>query len=380
MKYIKIGIRYNLITIMMLVISTGLRKIVQILMDKIIGIISSCVFTLTMFLGMLVFGLVVHFYFKFTIYDDGKKDRDPDSESSRIELIYHKTSFVSGSRVQIYFLIFAGTFFDFQSFLSATYFLPKFPVNPVSLDTRTRAIIIICSVILWKYNLNYKIERHHILSVIIISVCFVLVLLSDFIFLDYVKDNKIVDYIKYLLSTLYSQILLAFHYSLHKYLMDINHIDPINLVYVEGFLGALETTLLIFIKGEGPELAKMSEINYFPLMIIFLILYFIFSGGRNIYVFRTIQLYSPATVALSDSLLDPLYLIYFYINSKEENVTHFVLNLIFSIIIVFCSCVYNELIVLSFWKLDYYTHLKISHRASEIGEKFEMNIVQDIVS
>ena len=73
---------------------------------------------------------------------------------------------------------------------------------------------------------------------------------------------------------------------------------------------------------------------------------------------------------LTDSFLDPLFIIYYFIFQKDfrnlddnKNIYYFVINLILSIIIVFCGCIYNELFILLFCNLGYETYFQISKRA-----------------
>ena len=85
------------------------------------------------------------------------------------------------------------------------------------------------------------------------------------------------------------------------------------------------------------------------------------------------------TRALADSILDPFLIIYYYffdddfkVNGKR-NITYFIINLATSIIMVFCSCVYNELIILFCCKLEYDTHHEVSIRAKDIEKAYELS-------
>ena len=106
-------------------------------------------------------------------------------------------------------------------------------------------------------------------------------------------------------------------------------------------------------------------------IIICLILYFIFSGGRSIYRLMTNKIYSPIARTLIDCFFVPFLIIFYYIIEKdfrigqkgEQSFVFFIHNLILSIIVVFCSCVYNELFILYCCNLEYNTFYEIIKRA-----------------
>ena len=108
-------------------------------------------------------------------------------------------------------------------------------------------------------------------------------------------------------------------------------------------------------------------------------MYFLLSGARNSYRVATNKLYSPMTRTLADSILDPLLIIYYFFADddfkvdKKKNIYYFITNLATSIIMVFCSCVYNELIVLFCCKLEYDTHHEVSIRAKDIENKYVLS-------
>ena len=72
-----------------------------------------------------------------------------------------------------------------------------------------------------------------------------------------------------------------------------------------------------------------------------------------------------------DCFFVPLLIILYYFIDKdfiigikgEQSFGFFILNLILSIIVVFCSCVYNELFILYCCNLEYNTFYEISKRA-----------------
>ena len=120
--------------------------------------------------------------------------------------------------------------------------------------------------------------------------------------------------------------------------------------------------------------------NKFIILIILLIVYFILSAVRNIYRVIVVNIYSPMSRTLIESLLDPIYIFYYYfdkdghdfeINNKKSPY-YFTAIFILSIIVFFFSFVYNELIILYCLNLDHDTHFEISNRASTIEKILEL--------
>ncbi len=99
----------------------------------------------------------------------------------------------------------------------------------------------------------------------------------------------------------------------------------------------------------------------------------------------TNKMYFPITRSLTDSILDPLLLIYyylfendFYIKSKnEQNIIFFLINLFLSLTFVFFGCVYNEVLVLQCCELDYDTYYQVSRRATS-SEVDEMELIENL--
>ena len=74
------------------------------------------------------------------------------------------------------------------------------------------------------------------------------------------------------------------------------------------------------------------------------------------------------TRALAESILDPFFIIYGYFDNKSGkksgeffNMAIFITTLSCSIIMIFCSCVYNEVFVLYCFGLEKKTHLAVSN-------------------
>ncbi len=69
-----------------------------------------------------------------------------------------------------------------------------------------------------------------------------------------------------------------------------------------------------------------------------------------------------------DFILNPLYIIIYFNNNflykEKKNFTYFIINLIISLIVSFCGCVYNEFLILFCCGLERDTHNQVALRAN----------------
>ena len=372
----KIAIRYNLLYPLMLIIFSFFRKIDSILMYDIIGVKGSLLLTLIMFLSEFLSGLILFRYHMAFLRRENK------STFMGIDLIEGQTEIHSpDSDIKIYLLIFCATFFDFVEFLLQTYHIPsQFDDVSISIDIRLRSILILCSALCCYFILKFPIFRHQLFSLIIILICLIIVIFSEYYFVYYLGKNDQIHYL--LLLAFICQIFNSFLDLVEKYLLEYDFVNPFKMLMIEGFFGSIITTAYYFLPGISFEINNskgIEESQFIILLVTFLIVYFLLSGARNSYRVTTNKLYSPMTRALADSILDPFLIIYYYFFDDDfkvdgkRNIAYFIINLATSIIMVFCSCVYNELIILFCCKLEYDTHHEVSIRAKDIEKAYELS-------
>ena len=84
------------------------------------------------------------------------------------------------------------------------------------------------------------------------------------------------------------------------------------------------------------------------------------------------------TKTLSDYVLNPIYILYYYGARKAFRINdnfhgwYFSTNIIISLIISFFGCVYNDFIILFCCHLEQDTHAKISQRATNLTKLAEL--------
>ena len=188
-------------------------------------------------------------------------------------------------------------------------------------------------------------------------------------------------YVKKMLNIIVLVLIIFIHIfnslldSIEKYLVEYNYLNPFKTLMMEGIFGLIISFCYSFVKDPFKEINNFNGSNIkFIILIILLILYFLLSGGRNAYRVATNKIYSPMTKSLTDYILNPFLLTYYYFldndfedsEHKNQNIFYFIINLIISIVIVFFGCVFNEILILFCCNLEYDTHNQISIRANII--------------
>jgi hypothetical protein len=319
----------------MLIITSSIRKIDSILMIKINNFEASLFLTFIMFLGEFAFGIIIYLSnLRFlTRNNNSKKSKSNNPSLLGIKLIQGKSNIKSpDKKYKIYFIIFMTTFFDFNVFLLQTYYLPGFyKFVSVTLIIRLRSTLTICSAFLCYFLLKMPIYRHHIFSLIIIIICLIIINFTEYIY----------ERIIYLYSALLFKFFVYFFNSCldvsEKYLLEYNYINPFKLLMLEGIIGLILVSIFSIWVNPLKEIKEVfdGEENTFKLylLIIFLIIYFLSSGGRNIYRIITNKLYSPMTRTLTDCILDPL-LLFFYYFFEEDFKSEGEQNIVFLLLIL----------------------------------------------
>ena len=374
---IKFAVRNNLYYPLMLILFTFLRNIIDILLKAIFNLKSPYFTSILIFFSEFLFGSMTIWY-----NNSSSQNNSKIIKSMGIKLIQRKTKISrSDTNLIIYILIFFASYFDFISLTYMRFYIPfRNKVENDFLIKDVRSLQICISALLCYFTIKTNIARHQIVSLIIISFCSITLFSTEII----KKENEITEKLINLGFTLISCTSRALFDTTEKYLLDYNFIDPFLLLLLEGIICFGLMFSCIFIdnnfKIEFEELMNISEKKY--LLIGLFIIYAIFSGMKNIYRIITNKFYSPMTRALAESILDPLFTIYyFFFEIRDEKFTskfwiYFVINFICSIIMALCSSLYNEFIILYYCGLEYETFFEIRKRSINIelnngGEEVE---------
>jgi hypothetical protein len=223
--------------------------------------------------------------------------------------------------------------------------------------------------------MKFDIFKHQKFSLIIIIATLVIIIVTEFIFqkIDIFLSYSGFFYALFIIFLIH--IFTSLNDIIEKYLFEFNSLNEFKTLMWQGFFGFILTIFYcIYDSPFGILVDYYNEhsTTEFVFLIIGLILYVILSGGRNAYRVYVNKLYSPIVKTLTDYFLNPLYIIYYFcmgedfiINGKS-NWAYFLLNLIYSSIITFFGCVYNEIIILYFCGLERDSYDEVCKRATKL--------------
>lgn len=380
-QVIKFALRPNLKYPFQLIIWHLLRKLETMLISYLFNFGDSLVYIPLMFIGEFLSGLIFYNYQnKFF-----KKEKEKESKEISDTLLHNEIilSYPDSDR-KIKILIASAAYFDWIQFIIWLVTVPKYKYVSNSIVSRLSGILAISSAFFYSYVIKIKIFKHHKFSLAIIGICTIIVIITEFFFQEINIFFSYWNFIMVFLLSILSQVLNAFLDSIEKYLFEYDYVNPFYALMYEGIYGFFMTFFYFTIPDYLDDIKKVYKTYSAGELILFtflLLLYIVLCGGRNIFRVITTKIYSPMTRGLTDYFINPIYYIYDYslgndfIKQGEKDFNYFLINLIISLIISFCGCVYNEFIVLFCCGLERNTHDQISIRASEFH--YELNKVND---
>ena len=395
--FIKFALRRNLIYPLQYTLWSFVREIIHMIINDIIEFTSPYVFLPLMFIGEILAGIIIYLYERRIM--KAKKEEKKEAYFMSIKLITSEKEeegdyFVPlDNKIKIIFLIFLASLFDSVQFLLTDIKISTYKTLPVSFCPRLYGISTISAAFFYVYALKLPVYKHHQISLSIIGICLIIVIATEFIFAT--KNPFAAS--KYLgLSvwyTIVSQILVSCTDSIEKYLYEYDYMDPFVVLIYEGIFGYLLSFFLFFSNNYLKEIRdyyqnknKVDDGEKYKIGLIFsLIFYMIISGVKNIFRVVTNKIYSPMTKTLSDYVLNPIYILYYYGArgdfkvDKKLHPLYFSINIVVALIISFFGCVYNEFIILFCCHLEHDTYEIISIRASTINKLTELTKVDDEV-
>ena len=362
---LKIETRHNLVYPGMLILFIGLRRIIEILIENLFESVGKYSLYTLIFISKFIAGLIAKNFSKFII--------QPNSDSNGrnysimgIKLTKTNLEISSIDSIpKIIVLIFFASYFD----IIGTIVRKNFNMNDKknkSLDERLKGFQIISSALLCYYTIRTKIYRHNIFSLVIIFICLIIIIIIEIL---YSSEGILLNSINIIL-TLFSSFGRAFLDTIEKYLFEFNYMNPFKVMMFEGLINTIFIILIIILFDRrvlNEDFERFKNLNDKIYLIILLFLHFILSGLKNIYRVATIKLYSPMTRALAEIFLDPIIIMYTLYRDSEiydfNYCVFYVINIFCLIIMTFCSCVYNDFIVLYCCGLEHDTYGEIIKRS-----------------
>ena len=377
---IKFALRRNLIYPLQLLLWNVLRDIECIIISHSFNIKTLLIYTPLMFLGEIFGGLSFYLYQNHFLSKNRRK-RKGSVYFMNIKYIKARHNPIKDRPTKIYFLIFCAAFFDFVQFVFSL-IIQKFIYLSGSLESRLEGYLTINNAIFYYFVLRLPLYKHHFFSLIVIGVCIIIIVFTEYIFQDI---NIFLSYAKLTVAfiiILVIKFLNALEKSIQKYLFEHNQLSPFLVLLFEGIFGFLLSVIFSIFNNPLEEIILFKKNNSnkdFIVLIIALIIYMIFSAFKNIFVVLTTKIFTPMTTTFMDYILNPFFIIYYFCDGNDfklngkSNVIYFILNLILSLIITFCGGVYNEFLILFCCGLEKDTHSQVTSRSNTENELYIFN-------
>ena len=383
---IKFELRPNLIYPLQLLLFNIARNIETILIDNFLVQSISLIYTPLMFLSECFAGLIIYIYQRQSLNKvDKKENSSPSQEIFHVKYLFitNKTYQYLDSNFKIMLLIFFSAFYDFVQFMVSLH-TPKFINVSNSIGSRLGGFLTIFDALFYYYVLRLPIYKHQFVSLIIIGICLLLVICTEFIFQEINIFLSYFQFVNVFLIILVEQFCSAMVDSNEKYLFEYNSLNPFFALMFEGAFGFILSFIYGIYKSPFIEIInfyKNTSTSEFIIFIFSLILYTILSGLKNSFRVLTTKIYTPMTTTFLDYIFNPIYMIIDFsfeddfIIKGNKDYTYFLINLFLALIISFFGCVYNEFIILFCCSLDKDTYKQVSIRS--ITEKKEIFALQD---
>ena len=247
-------------------------------------------------------------------------------------------------------------------------------------------IDIITRLILSIFVFETKVYKHHIMSIIIIIIGFIILIPSDAISLHFFSDeiNEKLTYI-YIGIVSYRGFLYPIEDTIQKKIFNDTYIIPEHLLLFRG-LGVLVLIIIITPILYFSNWIKDDESFLFasplPKIIGLSIVYCIFIFIKGIIVLKVLYYFYVQSVAfllISESLTGTLSEIVKFFDSEKNksdniNILFLLIDIIIIILTAISTFIYNEIIVIKKWGLNTYVSSEISSRALSEIRRMNMTI------
>ena len=259
-------------------------------------------------------------------------------------------------------------------------------------------LVLIC---LWsKIFLKYNIYRHHILGIGSLILGLILVGLS----VKFISNNN--DKIKHpiigTLLVIFAQFFSSFGYIVQEKIIKTYDVHPLQLVGYEGLWGIIVFTVLLIIFqfiqcnnwGIKDYICTINDNDKYHLedsifsfrqiwekksILILFIFYIISIFLYNVVGINITKLVSSTSRAVADNTrIVFVYLFFFIFGPEGTKETFDLIQFIGFLFLIIGTLIYNEIIVLPFWGLDYYIRKNIIKRQKqELLDKLKKESITD---
>ena len=214
------------------------------------------------------------------------------------------------------------------------------------------SIDILSRILFSYYILKTTLYKHHIISIIIFSIGFLITAYFGLMGLDSKNDWL------YLLFIIISRILFALEDTINKILLTNKFLLAHYLMFLRGFFSFIIVLFLFLIlyltsKIDTNYYKNVIKSNDFAIEFLRKFFIVIFSFFKTFCIFRIIYIFSPQYVGFCNIISMLIEIIKYIIENKEINsVIHFIFDMISLIFIFIGTLIFNEMIIINAFGLN----------------------------
>ena len=324
-------------------------------------------------LESIVGGLIVF------LYQKNSMKKKEEIKYFGIKIIHNKKNIISDGKFKKLLLIFFAAYFNYYNLVVSIFYLIDY--IPMAMDLRISSIQIISSSLICIYAFDFKIKKHHKVSLIIISIFMALSISVDAIFMAHGNYRNLrAPAFQYFIS-IYYYLGYSFNNCIEKYLVDTSYMNPFIILIFEGIFELIMAIFIPFFKDPFEAFKKKAIKGNLGLFIFLFILYILLQIVVNIYRIYCNVIYSPMARSLIDYLFNPVINIFcfFVVDEFFGNYAYFIITELICLVMSFFGCVFNEYIILYCCSLELETRDEIADRANDSESQLQ-NELNDVMS
>ena len=219
---------------------------------------------------------------------------------------------------------------------------------------------IIFFLIFGKIILQNKLYKHHFISLIIMLFNLIFLLISYILYFKMETFRVISYYFIY-------NLLFCLSYSFGKKYLNVFYVAPYSLMVNIGIITCFilfiyDLVIYLIFKENNVQIHGIIlgfKNNFHFSFIFFFILDVLLYFFTNIGIWLTVYYFSPFHFIISESISQYIYYTYHYYNGGTYKLVDALIYFFVYIINIFFCFVFNEIIIIKLWKLDYNTKKNI---------------------
>ena len=219
---LKFAIRRNLIFPLQLLIWNTIRDIDIFLVKYFFDYNEPGFYAFLMSLGQFLAGLIFYLYYKRMLT---KPSKVKSAFVYNLGIIRTKKEAVIDSKIKINILLFFAAFLDLLVFIIFLHY-DDLTIISYSLEQRLGGIFTVYLAIFYYYLLKFPIYKHQIFSLVIIGICILIIIITEFMFVEFDIFLSYTRFIVALLLIFFILFIGSLCDTIEKYLIEFDQVSP----------------------------------------------------------------------------------------------------------------------------------------------------------